>query len=303
MKSAFEDKPKKVESSVEEGNVLDLIYEKLDFDRLRAELESVFGRIREEDAETLRKEIANQYSGEGDEKYLEEIVESMARNNKMQNAERLRAIDEAMEGFGKIVLELKEKIGDYDAILSDDASGRLISLILREVFKNEKGEGLPTNFVLAGRYLEYPRRIEKMKEYLEDRLEGVEKILIVTEYIETGRGLSKLLNVLREMGIDFDIAALSTSRALPQVSYLESFDDLIVGKKDSNIGVNLFYKRPEYSGVDKQRQGAYPRDEMPDISELPAHPAKARKFNAETVNEARHDVKIIAEELSKLLEK
>ncbi|MDX1535732.1 MAG: hypothetical protein R3346_03165 [Candidatus Spechtbacterales bacterium] len=300
MNNFFEGKPQKEEDIDKEDEILDLVHSRLDFDRLRVELGSVFGDVLEEDPEILEREITGRYRAES-QNFLKKESEKKSKQNKRDNENRIKSIDKAIEGLGKIVIELKEKINDYDAIVSDDASGRLISLILREVFKNEKGEGLPMHFVLGGRYLSYEGREEKMKEYLKERVGGVKKVLLVTEYIRSGKSLSRIVEALEEMGIDFDIVTLSTNRIVSDINYPEFYDKIIVGKEQSDSGLD-FYAKSRYSGVYKQLQGAYNPDEMPEISELPSYPAKVRDFNSDTVNEARRDVKMIAEELSKLLE-
>lgn len=205
---------------------------------------------------------------------------------------------DSLDALAHLVVELKDQIPHYDTILSDDASGRLIALLLREIIQKkrdgQKTEPLQTYFIAGG--IRQERVIEKTNEFIAEHKEKFGKTLLVTEYIETGESATLLIEALEKEGIDFDVATVSIT------NFINKYDKKIqkhlyygvVGQEGLN-----FYKKTEATGVFK------PTGKRPREMQSP-HPVPARFYGAvnigESVSQARKDVKIVAEELGKLVD-
>lgn len=130
-------------------------------------------------------------------------------------------MDDAFFELESLILPLTEKLkenidkGEYDMLLGDDASGRIPTLILRGII-NERNRKLhpelrsseseiKTRFVAGGQL--------KNKDVLKDVVKEIgsevkKKVLVVTEYISSGRSMEKFSTALKELNIPFDIATL-----------------------------------------------------------------------------------------------
>ena len=95
----------------------------------------------------------------------------------------------------KPVLTDKEKI--YDTILSDDASGRLVSLFLREIIDRQrkklgKNGELRTNFIAAGH--RFP--MKSVEGFIVEHKKDFGRTLVATEYIASGISTGRLAEIL-----------------------------------------------------------------------------------------------------------
>lgn len=116
-----------------------------------------------------------------------------------------------------LIEKLKENIdkGEYDVLLGDDASGRIPTLILRGII-NERNRKLhpelrsseseiKTRFVAGGQI----KSRDTLKAAIKEIESGVKKkVLVVTEYISSGRSMERFSTILKELNIPFDIATL-----------------------------------------------------------------------------------------------
>jgi hypoxanthine phosphoribosyltransferase len=138
------------------------------------------------------------------------------------NFELMKEMEPVMSS---LVMKLKTEIetGEYGALLSDEVGGRIPTLILRKIMK-EKGPNvdIKTFFLAAGTGLEgkatsyiptpfvKTRRqdYEKLKSYLK-KAKTDKKLLIITEFIQTGHSIHSIVEALQNLGIqNFDIATL-----------------------------------------------------------------------------------------------
>lgn len=258
----------------EKDSVRKQILEKVDLERLENELEGILGEDRIMD-----------FAGDSDTTY-EGFLEF-----------RRSLIYNTVEAFAKIVDETKEKAGEYDAILSDDASGRLISLTLRKVLnkvrEQQDKDELPLYFMAGGR--NSGGELREIAKFLKEH-EELRNVLVVSEYIATGASMEEFAEVLERQSVEFDVAVLSTQdRQSLEKAHPELVKHLIVGQDDSDVG-RLFYSNSNYTGVRKQ---------FPSSKEEPsAHPIRVSEYekDPEKVKQARNDASILAEELSKLVE-
>ncbi len=203
-----------------------------------------------------------------------------------------------------LVEQLKEKIdrGEYDMLISDDSSGRLHTLILRKVINERNRKMHPelpqnetevkTRFIAGGTDID--DRYSKISEFFQKlRPEVKKKALLVTEYMNTGRSIRYLAELIEHSGIDFDIA---TDRAedTPE-GYKRKFPNTL-GSKVVYVGMVgrefPLYKKPWLTGVEKK------------LFSSEAHPRAYRdnldapiQGSQEDVNKAREDVGILADKV------
>jgi hypothetical protein len=195
-----------------------------------------------------------------------------------------------IETFVSLVEKLGEKLPTYDTILSDDASGRLMSLVLRKVIdetrRREGKEGTNTYFLAMGRW-DFESGAAK---FLRNKKSEIKKALVVTEYIQSGNSMGKSADILDGLGISFDIATLSIRRELDD--YPENISRrLIYGLDNSELGLR-FWNDSFASGVEKT------------YAEGSAHPGKTtapQDKARDEVAKARRDVDRLAEALKEII--
>lgn len=214
---------------------------------------------------------------------------------------------EAIRALARLILELKGRLSSYDTILSDDASGRLIALVLRKIINNTRdqvGKKPVRTFFVASGVHGTQEAFSEIEKFIASKSD-LGKILLVTEFIGFGRGVMPLVEQLVRRGIQFDVAAVSGDINRHGEKYYD--DDLkkrlYYGESD-NSGLFTFYAKPQHTGVRKNS------------ASTSAHPSVVRgesfipKYKddktpipvEESVRVAREDVDKIAQVLSKLIE-
>jgi hypothetical protein len=193
-----------------------------------------------------------------------------------------------VKAAARLVLELRDRLPHYDTILSDDASGRLVSLLLKKIIDRKKeergGEKTEMFFLASGRHgsAAIDRSIRK---FIGKKKKELGKTLLVTEYIESGKSIEKLTKALEDKHIDFDIGTLSIER-LPQhygnVQFPQHVHYGALGKQGLS-----FYDQESFGGVTKGETGP--------------HPVKSGFIVQKDVERARKEVAIIADGLENLL--
>jgi len=95
----------------------------------------------------------------------------------------------APEALARLLLEIRDKISDYDTILCDDTSGRLPARFLKEVMdrKREQEGKSPVRlkFVAAGK--SHNPHFDKIHELVQEKNkeENWQKVLVVTDHVAT----------------------------------------------------------------------------------------------------------------------
>ena len=133
-----------------------------------------------------------------------------------------------------MTFELKEEIPHYDTIISDDVSGRLVSLFLREVINKEKieiNEQPVQTYFIAGVSSCYEddfnkAKVKKIEEFISLKFPSIKKALLVTEFIANGNTLNPIVKNLEKQDISFDIASVSIS-----LEFLDKFLDIDMKQK------------------------------------------------------------------------
>ena len=123
---------------------------------------------------------------------------------------------------------------------------------------------------------------------------------MVTEYISTGQSIAALISALEEVGIDFDVAAVSMDSSPGSDLYGRTYKTMF--KKHLYYGIVSstilgFYNQPYLSGVRKS-------EEVDSAHPLKFRPQDKKQEEDLRVNmgTSREDMAMLADELSKLLE-
>lgn len=205
--------------------------------------------------------------------------------------------DTQIESLARLTLELGDRLEQYDTILSDDASGRLVTLLLKNIAdrkRKEKGQN-PTRvfFVAGGHYEKEEKKPAKnaVEEFIASKREELGKTLLVTEHIFSGKSIMLLINILENQGVDFDVAAVSI---LSRPYSTEDTYDYRLTKRlyygsIGNAGYYMYGQRLQ-AGVHKTIKG-----------QTQAHPVKHEQYDPALVKQAREDVKLLGGELYKLI--
>lgn len=201
-----------------------------------------------------------------------------------------------VDALARLIVELKDTLPQYDTILSDDASARLVSLIMRDIIKRKREEDdkePPQTYFIAGEQTEPEKSVEKINEFIADHKDQLGKTLLVTEYIATGEHIETLINALLRHNINFDVGAVSISK--PIYKYSPQIQNHLYYGESGLAGLGL-YDRQESAGVVK----AYSLE-----NEKGPHPIPVRSEERDVsvrVVEARKDAALIAKELGKLVD-
>ena len=218
----------------------------------------------------------------------------------------------------KLARNLKERALTYDTIVSDDASGRLVSLFIKKVFdglrKKQNQPPMQIRFIASGRFISENKR-EGIKGFLEKNKDKFGKVLLVTEYIETGQSINEIVNILNALQIDFDLAALTISRQVVE-SLLRKwglkggffFGGESQGRSYLSGGVKL-HGQKGLSGITKNVEDSNPfperfkttiKSEYPEDNKVVQ---QERQIVQQAVNRARKDIDLLAKKTIELLEK
>lgn len=230
---------------------------------------------------------------------IDAISQKLRTNFEMSN-------EQVIKSLARLCLELKNKAVKYDTILGDDASGRIVSLFLKQIIdkkRSEQKKPLTKIYFLPGRYkhdddddyglpdLPY-NSYSPIEKFIESKKYEMKKTLVATEYIQTGYTIRRIVDILEDAGVNFDIAALSIKfrpgRYDPRIG-----ERLTYGGVDE-VGRTAFYKA-DFLGVKKEsavKDDSYIYDKL----------ARDKRADPGGIRMARQDIKILAQELSPLLE-
>lgn len=252
----------------------------------------------------LEKEEAEQLSKRMDDQEANKKIDGTINFDQLVDKMKTMLFKkkELIRSLARLVLELKERITDYDTILSDDSSGRLVSLLLRKIINKQRKksgkEGIKTNFLNTGRALESIETFEAVKKFLLSK-KDLGKILIVTEYIETGGSMSRFLKLLEEINIkNYDVATVSIRPGGFSKPLIKKLGKRFKYGEHSFAGM-AFHKRHEHLGVKMQEGNAHPRTYKSFLESL-QH--VWHKVDVNMLKWARQDVNTLANELVKLVE-
>lgn len=251
----------------------------------------VYQRMTDQEAE----EKMNERLSDDLEEKIESLIPELNGYGKASDPKRIRLM---VEDFKRLLLELEKDLVNYDTIISDDSSGRLPSLVFRKIINRKRKEaGLPeakTFFVASGRH-NFKAIEEDMLDFLKSKKKEAQKVLLVTEYIFTGRSIEELVKLLEKAEIDFDLASISIEFT-PKSNNYDGFNFNFLNHLRYG-GVNeggLFFYGHGGSGVIK--------DEYAGRDTKNIHPIKNLGVLQRTVNRSRKNINLLADALYPLVE-
>ncbi len=213
---------------------------------------------------------------------------------KEYNFNEIKELEKPIEN---LIKELKEAIdkGEYDALIGDDTSGRIPTLILKGIIgkryeslnpgagPKEKRESLKTFFVVGGGGSELNTGLVDFFKKIKPDIK--KKALFVTEYMSYGSSIINIGRFLEEAGIPFDVASVVAKGSREE--YLADWAREFKGPNDHRLfiddmggyhGVPKIWGRWNLAGVQKNR------------GEVHAEP----NITAGETAKAREDVKLMA---------
>ncbi len=184
---------------------------------------------------------------------------------------------------------------EFKVIVSDEGSGRLVSLLVKDLFDRRRLAPIPITFILGGRMT--PSQRKKVSEHFARHRSELDHALIVSEYLESGNSMAKFLADFRQQNLQATVATISALESSEEYRQLFS-EELIVGQLRSSSGLQL-YREPDATGVEKRSaEGPFP-DRIKDEAESLT---KAEKISIQRpINQARRDIALIAEVFDRLL--
>ncbi len=191
--------------------------------------------------------------------------------------------------FSILTEVIQDELSSYDTVIGDDVKGRLPTLFFREVInkkKNEEGlEPVDTYFLIPKR-ARYPKVNEGILNFIGSK--NMKKVLLVTEYVESGYSLGTIVKALNVHKIPFDIVAISDS-------HIRMFQNLnpetrevkkrVIAATVGTVGFDLFSNKI-ITGIAKDRM---------DDESIHAYRPIMYKPDREKVNQARRDISLIAD--------
>jgi len=194
---------------------------------------------------------------------------------------------------------------NYDAIVGDDASGRIPALIFNEIISKineEKKIEKPKLLFIAGQFSGVrheqaePRTLinvlHKTEEHISKNLKDKKRVLIVTDTINTGNSLISMTESLRVNKIPYDIVSISFlgegRKNLEEK--LKETEKKLGGKIFANLTdvTPRVYRAYGIVGVKKEKANRFSTKIMSN---------KLDNFEPDEVSRARRDIHILSKKL------
>jgi hypothetical protein len=187
--------------------------------------------------------------------------------------------------------------GRYDTIISDEASGRLISLVVKKVLDGLRlKENLPPlelKFLIGGAIT--AEQEQAVRDFVAANADQLERSLIVTEFISSGRGVKRMMNVFAFWGLFPDIAAVSIAKDLSD--YRQSLTDKLIFGTIGRTGLKMYDAKAQTGVTKVMAPGPHPEKYVDRV------PSEDRSEVQAGINLARKEVALVAETFLRLLER
>lgn len=204
---------------------------------------------------------------------------------------------ELVDAFKNLAIKLRPHIAKYDIVLGDDVSGRLPTLVIADCArrKREQTDQTPPRvyFVNAGSNLSESRRAKVTLPKLSKLIKKHEpftnkKVLIVTEYMQTGRSVKAFVNELANHGITPDVCTVDMDGKFND--FKNKGGNFFYGSIDKNAGYPFYdYRYKDLTGLESI-------DGSPVAKKLPLDIGLLRGMKR-----TRRDMKLIASEMWKII--
>lgn len=200
------------------------------------------------------------------EKFREKI--EVEKEAEIQSPEfEIEEFEKARENFESLIKELTPAIRnhEYNVVVGDDASGRIparvISGLMKEVYEEDEVHLPKIKFLAGGRHRRLTEEFgNKLDDYFyklvsEKKIKPQDKILLVTEHMDSGTSEAQIIRTVKKAGLDCDIAALACWRnpvfyrnSLPR----SAFGGVKIYSGGNDLNDLYFWNKPFISGVEKR---------------------------------------------------
>lgn len=241
--------------------------------------------------------------------------------HKLREGIKTEAIKDVVWQMYELVKKIAPHADQYDSIISDDASGRLVSLFLKKVLDTLRSKGslpLKLKFIVGDK--NDPDRSLRIKKFLVKNKENLGKVLLSTDFISGGETIKDFINALESSGVPFDLATLTISADTFSESSKNLNLDLIGNRVSIESGSEhalypgeissqglSFYGQEKSAGVKKYRGGPllFPFRYKDLVGEgLPDEERRSKEKEVQQyVNQARRDIDLLAKRVAESLEK
>jgi hypoxanthine phosphoribosyltransferase len=183
------------------------------------------------------------------------------------------SIEKIKQPFIKLCTEMKSEIesGHWDAIVSDEAGGRIPTLLFLEIFRLvHPGSKTLKNLFVAGHYRAAPPKegTPTLEEYLVKGLRGAKNVLVVTQFVREGLTLHRLVSSIKEAIPDVEAVDVATVQ-------VEGDENLgIAGRDDPEFAQRARRKTRSnhfYMGEFKSEKDEPSPEQLHDVSSLEHH--------------------------------
>ncbi len=183
-------------------------------------------------------------------------METFPKFEERGNAEQ-EVLQGLKESFIELCRQMKEQIetGVYDALVSDDSGGRIPTLLFRSILKLVKPEhNFKTLFVASGQF-HRPKNLEdeeKLLKYLRTGLGNAKNVLLITQYIHSGKTIKELNSFIRRLGVrTIDVSTINTDEI--NCSTVDC-DNLFVGGVYNRTQLGFNENHNVLSGISKRKK-------------------------------------------------
>lgn len=256
--------------------------------------------------------------------FFEEGTQPEKIENQEYHFEQMAEVEPSMI---LLVKQLKPVIEsrEYSAFLSDDAGGRIPTLVLKyvcdeireklkEKYKDDMDKiptKIKTYFLAGGKTTprkESKAQYKEMTDYMKTMDFGNKKVLVITQLTDTGETLEKIGLALKDTkdedgenikGNQFDFASLfsylddEAVEKLKQISGSELFSGGFPKSKKAEL---MIYDHERFSGI----KGSKNPESLISEREYSPIPKRAFPYNAENqnqINKSREDLKLMAKKV------
>ena len=206
-----------------------------------------------------------------------------------------------VSAMARLILELKDKFTEYDLVIGDDVSGRLLTLCLKEIInhsrKKIKLDKVKVKFIAGGRGKN--NREDFIYSFLKKISKDTRRVLFVTEYIFEGNNIIWITELFKKANIDYDLAVVSLNWDNFVSNYLK--DDKATQNKKDRLLSNIYYGSFACEGMDFYNSEGTLSGVNKDFFSLSAHSIRSKAIYPDKLK-ARQDMKFLAEEFIKLID-
>jgi len=185
------------------------------------------------------------------------------------------------KAFYNLSKNLRDNWLDFDTIIADDASGRLVGLFVWHLINLARADNnldpAKMLFIAGGRDLENPNNIKQnISNFFQ--FQNIQNALIVTEFAESGKSIQSLKRILAKNQIPAQAAALSIRYKNDTLFSIVDF----CGDFENEIA--LIFNISKLNGVTKIQNS-------PQVHTIPNY------YNPQKIRQSRTGIKLLAQHI------